>query len=113
MGRHRGLKRWGPMVLDEDDLDLTHEDSNRGQELRAAIDLGLRVQEFNDSQLGQRLIRDSEAERLSLMEDLVKCDEGDDARKIRQRIGVLDHWQNLFAAYIEAGKKAEVEFQEE
>jgi hypothetical protein len=106
------------MELDDHELEegVSAEDQVRGQELLRDIDFGLRVNEFLNGPIGQRLDRDSEAQRTSLMEALVECDVEDsagraEARAIRMKIAAIDHWKHLFAAYIEAGKKAEVEYE--
>lgn len=97
----------------EEDIESARDDLVHGQELKAAIEFGLQIQQFLDGEIGQRLLRDSEVLRLGLMEALVLVeDDTAKARDIRRRIGVLDHWQDFFSVYIEEGKKAEVEFQE-
>jgi len=62
------------------------------------IDFGLQVKAFLASGIGQRLVKDSEDERATLMESLIGVDIEDPADRKRWRermfrIAVLDHWQ--------------------
>jgi hypothetical protein len=93
-------------------MDLDPADEKRHHDLLREIDFGLQIQQFLDNEIGQRLLRDSQEEERALMEEGVRLNPDDPEtlprrREIYHRIGVLDHWQSLFASYINAGKAAE------
>jgi len=103
--------------LDQFQRDAEERDRKRGQELLSTIDFGLQVQSFLDSKVGQRILADAEKETQGLYRALAdldpdKPDDRDHMRNIRQRIGILSHWQDAFAGYILAGRQAELEYQE-
>ena len=92
-------------------------DGERGRNLLATVDFGLRVREFLDGPIGQRLVHDAEVERAELLEELLACDPDTEegrsvARGLRLRIGILDHWQDMFAKYLVDGEQAEGELQQ-
>jgi len=105
--------------MEIEDHELLQEDRDRlrGQELLNIIDFGLQVRAFLDSKVGQRIQVDAEGEAKALMLELVDLDpdnqeDRDQMRNIRQKIGILNHWQDAFAGYILAGRQAELEYQE-
>lgn len=96
---------------------LDRDRAQRGRELLNAMVFARQVQDFLDGPVGQRMIADSEAERARLIESYFTHDPETEAgrlamRNVKQRIGVLDHWQELFATYLHAGTEAATEFDE-
>lgn len=101
----------------EFERDQQERDEKRGRELLSTIDFGLQVQAFLDGEIGRQILSDSEERVLDLMKAIVdldpdKRDDRDQIRHIRQKIGILNHWQDAFAGYILAGRQAELELQE-
>jgi hypothetical protein len=102
---------------DQYQRDQQERDEKRGRELLSTIDFGLQVQAFLDGEIGQQILKDAEEQVLDLMKALVDLDpekreDRDQIRHIRQKIGILNHWQDAFAGYILAGRQAELELQE-
>lgn len=88
-----------------------------GQSLLKRVDLALQVEHFLASALGRQLVEDTARERMDLLTQLVALD-ADDAgdrkriREIKLQIGILDHWKEVFANYLNDGEVAEKEFHE-
>jgi hypothetical protein len=97
--------------------ELNRKAREEARELEKRIDFGLQVRAFLDSEIGQRLLADAEAERKELVEAYLTLDPDDHTRdasrrEIRFKIGVLDHWQSAFARYINEGEAAEAQYTE-
>jgi len=87
----------------------------RGHELRSIIDFGLQVEQFLDTEIGKRLLRDATEERLRLTESYILLNpdipkEREQMSDIRFRVHVLNAWQEFFEQYIRAGNAAQEQF---
>jgi len=94
-----------------------HDQQARTHELLRKVDFGLQVRQFLAGDIGSRILRDTEIETKDLLEALSDLDpdnkvERAEMRLIRQKLGILAHWQDAFARYIDAGHAAEVELNE-
>jgi dynactin complex subunit len=90
----------------------------RARALERAIDLGLQVEEFLAGELGQKLLADAERDRNSLVDDYLKLNPALDSHRepmvdILFQIRVIDHWQQAFGHYKDAGLSAQAQYQEE
>jgi hypothetical protein len=104
-------------LTEHEAADLDEQDRLRGHDLLKTVEFGLQVEDFIEGPIGLRLIADSDEERAALMEEAVHVDtDTPDGlarhRAIRHRVAVLDHWQNLFASYINEGVAAQKQYQE-
>lgn len=109
--------------MDQQDIDeqeraaREREKDQRLRELVNKIDFGMAVQTFLEGPVGTRLIADSEAELTGLREELCALDIETAHglkrwKELCQQIGIIEHWQSWFAAYIHEGSEAETEFHE-
>lgn len=90
----------------------TPEDEAREIALLHDVEFGIRIQQFLDGPIGQRISEESDARREALRRELMDLDYRvpDEAKQIdtiRQEHAAICHWQQFFIGYVNAGKEAE------
>lgn len=90
-------------------------DDQTDRDLAKRISFGFGVKEWLKSEFAHYICERDEQEREGLILELIACDTGTpegiaENRKLRFRIGIIDHWQERLAEAVQEGEAAEKEF---